>query len=121
MLPLWAWQLRVKNAGVADVGWTALVGGLAVGYALSGDGDVARRSAIGWMMGSWGARLAVYLLYDRVLGKPEEGRFAELGREWGDRATVRFFWLFQAHAAVNSTGDRFGSGFADARSAGSEN
>lgn len=52
MLLLWAWHRR--NASILDVGWAAIVGGLAVAYAVLGHGAVARRSAIGWMMGSCG-------------------------------------------------------------------
>jgi steroid 5-alpha reductase family enzyme len=40
----------------------------------------------------------VFLLVDRVLGKPEDGRYAELRRARGDRATGWFFWFFQAQA-----------------------
>ena len=53
--------------------WPASVGALAVVYANVGAGDWARRSAIGWMMGSWGARLTVQALYApgaRDLSKP---------------------------------------------------
>lgn len=46
-----------------DAGWTALVAGLAILDANAGGGAWARRSAIGWMMGSWGARLVVQRLY----------------------------------------------------------
>ena len=43
--------------------WPASVGVLAVIAANIGDGDWARRSAIAWMIGSWGARLSVQALY----------------------------------------------------------
>ena len=46
-----------------DAVWPACVGALAVLYANVGGGDWARRSAIAWMMGSWGARLTVQALY----------------------------------------------------------
>jgi steroid 5-alpha reductase family enzyme len=48
---------------VRDAGWTALVAGLAVLYANAGAGAWTRRSAIAWMVGSWGARLVVQRLY----------------------------------------------------------
>jgi steroid 5-alpha reductase family enzyme len=51
--------------------WPACVGGLGVLYASAGDGAWARRSAIGWMMGAWGARLAVQALYTRASGAPD--------------------------------------------------
>lgn len=100
MALLWAWQLRLGNAKLVEAGWTLLVGGLAVVYAVLGTGAVPRRSAIAFMMGSWGARLAVYILYDRVFGRDETERYAELRRSWGEDAARRFFWLFQAYAAA---------------------
>jgi steroid 5-alpha reductase family enzyme len=98
MAALWAWQRRIKNAAIGDAGWTALVAGLAVFYAAQTNGMQGRRLAIASMMGSWGARLTVHLLYDRVFGRAEDGRFAELRRSRGDRADVWFFWFFQVQA-----------------------
>ena len=39
--------------------WPLCTGALAIVYAVAGDGAPTRRSAVGWMIGSWGARLAV--------------------------------------------------------------
>jgi steroid 5-alpha reductase family enzyme len=86
MAVLWAWHLRDRNAALVDAGWTALVAGLAILYANLGDGAWSRRSAIAWMMGSWGARLVVYLLYVPAHGRPE-------------RLRPPSFWSFQALAA----------------------
>jgi steroid 5-alpha reductase family enzyme len=47
--------------------WPAMVGALAVVAAATGDGAWTRRSAIAWMMGSWGARLAVQGFYTRAV------------------------------------------------------
>lgn len=100
MAVLWAWSVRLRNAGVVDVGWTGLVGGLAVFHAAAASGMPGRRFAIAAMMGIWGARLATFLLMDRVLGKPEDGRYAELRDARGDRANRWFFWFFQAQAVA---------------------
>jgi steroid 5-alpha reductase family enzyme len=98
---LWAWSVRRQNAGVVDVGWTGLVGGLAVFDAVAAaDGMTGRRAAIAAMMGVWGARLTVFLLVDRVVGKPEDGRYVELRRARGERADAWFFWFFQAQAVA---------------------
>ena len=48
--------------------WAACVAALSVAYASAGHGAWTRRSAIGWMMGAWGARLAVQALYTRASG-----------------------------------------------------
>ena len=66
MAALWFWQQRTgTGVPIASI-WPAVVGGLAVLYASQGDGGWMRRSAIGWMMGSWGARLAIQGLYTRA-------------------------------------------------------
>jgi steroid 5-alpha reductase family enzyme len=100
MALVWVWHLKLRNAGIADVGWAFLVGGLAVLYAVLGDGWPPRRAAVAFMMGSWGARLTLYLLYDRVLNRPETGRHAELRRKRGDGANAWFFWFFEAQAVA---------------------
>ncbi len=51
--------------------WPACVGALAALFAAAGDGAWTRRSAIGWMMGAWGARLAVQTFYTRASGVPD--------------------------------------------------
>jgi steroid 5-alpha reductase family enzyme len=46
----------------------------------------------------WGFRLGAYLLFNRVLGKEEDGRYQELRRKWGENANRNFFVFFQAQA-----------------------
>jgi steroid 5-alpha reductase family enzyme len=81
MAAVWLWQRRTGSAPITAV-WPALVGALAVLHATQGDGAWMRRSAIGWMMGSWGARLAIQGLYTRA-ADPD-----------GDAEPVRPSWLF---------------------------
>jgi steroid 5-alpha reductase family enzyme len=100
MALLWLWHLRLHNAGIVDGGCAWLVGGLAVLYAVFGGGWAPRRAAIAFMMGSWGARLAIHLLYDRVFGRPEEDRYADLRQRRGGDANAWFFWFFEAHAVA---------------------
>ncbi len=98
MASLWTIQLRTRNAGIVDVGWAVLVGALALLACVVEDGWVPRRLAVAAIMGCWGARLGVHLLRDRVLDKPEDGRYAELRARWGVAADSRFFWFFQLQA-----------------------
>jgi steroid 5-alpha reductase family enzyme len=100
MALLWVWHLKLRNAGIVDGGSAFLIGGLAVLYAVLGDGWPPRRAAIAFMMGSWGARLAVYLAYDRAFGRPEGRRDAERRRAHGENANTWMFWFFEARGAA---------------------
>ena len=98
MLMLWAIQTRTRNAGIVDLGWAGLTGSLAGLYALLADGDPSRRLLLGALGAIWGWRLAVYLGRDRVWGRPEEGRYVTLRRNWSPHADRAFFIFFQAQA-----------------------
>lgn len=100
MALLWIAQQRHRDAGVVDVGWAAGLGLLAIWYGLAGGGAWPHRALIGALGGVWGMRLALHLLFDRVIGKPEDGRYAALREYWGARASANFFWFFQAQALL---------------------
>lgn len=98
MLALWEVQRRRGDASVVDAAWTAGLGLLAVAYAAALPGEGGRRLLVAALAGAWSARLAVHLVRDRVIGKPEDARYREMRRQWGARAQVEFFWYFQAQA-----------------------
>jgi steroid 5-alpha reductase family enzyme len=58
--------LTPPHRGVPAPLWPACVAALAVACATYGDGAWTRRSAMAWMIGSWGARLAVQATYART-------------------------------------------------------
>jgi steroid 5-alpha reductase family enzyme len=98
MAALWAWHLRLRNAGVVDVGWTVSLPLMAALYAWLGPGHLPRRLLIAGMFIVWGSRLATYLLRDRVLGRPEDSRYADLRQRNSPAAALAFFPFFQAQA-----------------------
>jgi steroid 5-alpha reductase family enzyme len=100
MAILWRRQETTRNASAVDVGWTFGVGGLALLDAVAADGWGWRRAAIAVAMGAWSVRLGLHLLFDRVIGRPEDGRYADLRRAWGRRASTRFFWFYQSQAVA---------------------
>jgi steroid 5-alpha reductase family enzyme len=100
MTLLWLLQLRTRNAGVVDVGWASGIGIVGLFFALTSHGDPWRRVMVGALIGAWSARLAVYLLVNRVLGRPEEGRYVSLRKAWGAKADVKLFLFFQAQAVL---------------------
>ncbi len=100
MFALWILQLRIRDAGVVDVGWAACLGAAAVFCALTGEGDAIRRGLIGVMGGVWGLRLALHLLLDRVLRGPEDGRYQMMREKFGKRINPVLLVFFLAQALL---------------------
>jgi len=101
MAALWLVQRRTRDAGIVDVGWAAGLGVLALLYAALVDGDPLRRALVAVLAAAWSFRLAGYLLVDRIVGKPEDGRYQTLRAKWGARAQARLFVFFQIQALVD--------------------
>jgi steroid 5-alpha reductase family enzyme len=100
-IALWGVQLRTRNAATADVGWTVLVAGGALGAAGAGDGDPARRLLVAGLATIWALRLAAYLVRDRVLARgPEDGRYRALRERWGGAAARNFLALYVAQVPI---------------------
>lgn len=97
MTALWFVQRRSGNAGIVDVGWAASIGSLAILGALAAHGDPVARWAAGIMGGVWGWRLALHI-HRRSHGRPEDGRYQQLRRDWGDRVQSRMFRFYQLQA-----------------------
>jgi steroid 5-alpha reductase family enzyme len=100
MSALWIRQLRTRNATSVDAAWSAGMALLAVGFALAGSGDPARRALVGGLAAGWAVRLAAYLVLDRVVGRPEDGRYRAMRERWGARAPLSFFVFYQGQAVV---------------------
>lgn len=101
MLVLWVIHLLIKNAAIVDVGWAAGLALLAIYYAYAGPGYSARKYAIAAMAGLWGLRLATYLLFARVIGQPEEGRYVQLRKDWKTNLPLRFLLFFEFQALLD--------------------
>src|SRR6266849_6562719 len=100
MLLLWIIHLLIRDAAIVDVGWAAGLATLAVFYAIRGPGYPVRKWVIAAMAGFWGLRLALYLLFSRVIGKREEGRYVQLRREWKTNLPLRFLFFFEFQALL---------------------
>lgn len=97
MVALWLVQRRSGNAGVVDAGWAAGIGGSAILLSLLLEGDPLRRVLVAGMGGGWGLRLALHI-HHRSHGKPEDGRYQQLRRDWGAQAQARMFRFYQLQA-----------------------
>ena len=99
---LWLIQVRTKDASHVDVGWALGLGFLGVYLAASSSGLPERRALIGLMTLFWSLRLASHLYFDRVKGKPEDGRYCALRVAWGEEANRNFFLFFQAQGVLDA-------------------
>lgn len=98
LVGLWQWQRRTGNAAVADAGWTGSMAFLALWYAFWTTPNTVRAWVIAGMTILWALRLTHHIIFYRVRGKPEDGRYAAMRAYWGDRAQSRFFLFFQGQA-----------------------
>jgi steroid 5-alpha reductase family enzyme len=98
MALLWGLQVRIRDASHVDVAWAVLIACCAILYALLADGDVGHRVLGALLASIWGFRLGAYLLFNRVLGKEEDGRYKALREKWGPNVNRNLFFFFQFQA-----------------------
>lgn len=106
MFALWVIHLLISNAAIVDVGWAGGLALLGILYAAMGGGYRTRVILMAAMACVWGFRLAGYLLFTRVIGQPEEGRYVQLRKEWNTNISAKFlgFYEFQALLCVLLSG-----------------
>ena len=92
------WARKMDNYGVVDLCWALGLCLAAIAYALLTPGLWQRRVMIATMAGLWALRLSIYL-YQRIVGKAEDGRYRELRKRWADTAPWKFFLFFQVQAS----------------------
>jgi steroid 5-alpha reductase family enzyme len=101
MFLMWLISVRIKNAGIVDVGWALGLVLLAVLYAWKGSGLPARKWILAAMVALWGLRLAIHLVR-RISREPEDGRYQQLRREWrGRNVNLRFLFFFEVQALLD--------------------
>lgn len=99
-LMTWAWfvQRRTKDAGVVDIVWSAGFGVLAALYALGLDGWAPRKWLVAGLVAAWSWRLAIHLAARGRRDGQEDGRYAAMRKEKGDRFQGWIFGFFQLQA-----------------------
>ncbi|MGF1574294.1 MAG: DUF1295 domain-containing protein [Sumerlaeia bacterium] len=99
MLILFVQSEKIKNVGVVDVGWSYLMGLLALLYALLSTAEGNRKWIVAALACIWSFRLGTHILI-RVRKSEEDGRYQAMRRGLGKNATLGFFVFFQAQALV---------------------
>jgi steroid 5-alpha reductase family enzyme len=101
MALLWLIHLPMRNAAIVDFGWAFLLPTLAIFYSTIAPGYPPRRWLLAAMAAVWGYRLAFYLLFTRIIGHPEEGRYVDLRQSWKTNLPLKFLIFFQAQALLD--------------------
>ncbi len=98
MTLLWLLHFPLKNAAIVDLGWPLGIAASSLIYAWYGNGLLERRWLIASMVLIWAIRLSGHLLFSRLVGKAEEGRYQELRKSWAPGVWWKFFVFFQVQA-----------------------
>jgi steroid 5-alpha reductase family enzyme len=98
---LWLIQRQTGNAAIIDLGWTLSVPMLHWLFWWNGAGS-QRSLLLCLLVSIWGLRLGGYLFLTRLLpGMPEEGRYQQLRKEWGDKFQSKIFGFYQIQALAS--------------------
>lgn len=95
---LWAIQRKTGNAGIVDLAWTLGTGAAGLILVSQGAAPLVRRVIVGTIVAVWSLRLS-YHLARRIFSEPEDGRYADMREQWGDRFQSRMFLFFQIQAS----------------------
>jgi len=98
MAGLWALQLAIRNASIADVGFCAGLITVVLWYVTEATGEVERKIFIALMVCLYAGRLGFYILFDRVIRKVEDARYRLLRQRWGRWELLTMFGYFQLQA-----------------------
>jgi len=101
MALVWRLAMRIGNAGIVDIAWSAGFAPVVIFYAAAASGAPPRRALIALMVSLWSLRLGAYLFVRVRAHHPQEDRrYAQLRRDWGEHAERRMFGFFQLQAAL---------------------
>lgn len=94
-------QRRTNDASIVDVAWAANLAILAIIYSYVLEGYQLRQNLLIALAGGWYIRLALHLLFDRVIGKEEDGRYQRIREQHKENAQTFLFGFFQLQALVD--------------------
>jgi steroid 5-alpha reductase family enzyme len=98
MVGLWALDLFVRNASIADVGFCTGLIAAVLWYALEASGEIERKLLVALMVCLYAGRLGFFILINRIIGKTEDARYRRLRQKWGEGQRLKMFGYFQLQA-----------------------
>jgi steroid 5-alpha reductase family enzyme len=96
---LYAVARGIDNYSIVDIAWSYAFAALAIVYGLLGEGWPVRRAMVAAMVTAWSLRLGTHLLVRIARKHPvEDGRYAQLRKDWETGFTSRMAGFFQMQA-----------------------
>lgn len=95
---VWLIQKKTKNAGIVDVVWTYATGAAGIVLILYAAAPLFRKVIVGAIVLTWTLRLGLHLTI-RYLNEPEDGRYTEMRKRWGDKYEKKMYFFYQLQAA----------------------
>jgi len=102
MAAAWAVQRQLHNAGWVDAFWsfgTGIGGAICALYPLAAGPPTARQVVVGLLVLGWSARLGLHIVV-RTPGRPEDVRYAQFRKTWGDGFEPRMFGMLMIQAVA---------------------
>ncbi len=97
---LWVIHLRIKNAGIVDVGWGLgfiMLCGIDIAY---GQGLNLRNSLLLLMVVLWGSRITFFLIKRISREGHEDKRYQKMRDSWGRPIALKFLFFFECQAIL---------------------
>lgn len=102
MAQAWRTIIKTGNSGFADVFWSYSIGGagvLAALWPLAPGEPGPRNWLVAALVGIWSLRLGTHILL-RTLKGSDDPRYAQLRKEWGDKADQQLLLFLQIQAGA---------------------
>ena len=96
---VWLIQKKTKNAGIVDVVWTYATGAAGIVLILYAAAPLFRKVIVGAIVLTWTLRLGLHLTI-RYLKEPEDGRYTEMRKRWGDKYEKKMYFFYQLQQAM---------------------
>lgn len=91
---------KIRNNAIVDIGWGFGFVIIALSSLLYTGNTSTKAILVASMVTLWGARLGIYL-WRRAAGKPEDFRYANFRKQWGNRVKIKaFFRVFMLQGTI---------------------
>lgn len=90
----------IKNNSIVDIGWGLGFILITITNLIITDAISTRQIIVSVLTIIWGIRLSTYLFF-RNKGKPEDFRYTQMRKNWGDKARIKaFIWVFMLQGSL---------------------